>query len=207
VSDQLFGYGGCRNQLGTPRDRSRLKRCSTLYNKRSLLTGIYNDHGFLGFSVADTDSGKLLYTIQVQRFPKTGGSATAPSHGVSLSPDEKEIYLIDSINSYVHVFDISRLPGAFPKQVADIALTGKLLGHESGCAYDCVKDGWLHHGRNGRFVFVGDSGDVIDTKLRKTIAILPAMANTRKEIEIDIDLEHGRTVWGMNNRSSIGGLH
>jgi len=89
--------------------------------------------------------------------------------------------------------------------VADIALTGKLSGDESGCAYDCVKDGWLHHSRNGRFVFVGDSGDVIDTRSRKTIAILPAMANTRKEIEID--REYGVALWGMRNRSSTGRRH
>jgi hypothetical protein len=102
----------------------------------------------------------------------------------------------------VHVFDVSGLPGSPPKQVADIALNGKLSGDESGCVYDCLKDGWLHHSRSGRFVFVGDSGDVIDTSLRKTITTLPAMANTRKEIEID--MQNGRTVWAMNNRSSIG---
>jgi hypothetical protein len=100
------------------------------------------------------------------------------------------------------VFDVSGLPESLPKQVADIALKGRLSGYESDCAYDCLKDGWLHHSRNGRFVFVGDSGDVIDTSLRKTVATLPAMANTRKEIEIDI--QDRRTVWAMNNRSSIG---
>jgi len=158
--------------------------------------------GCLGFSAGDINSGRILYTVQVQGFPTSGGAASAPSHGISLSPDEKEIYLIDSINSYVHVFDVSGLPGSPPNQVADIGLVGRLSGAESGCAYDCLKDGWLHHSHNGRFVFVGDSGDVIDTRLRKTVATLPAMANTRKEIEIDI--KDGRTVWAMNNRSSIG---
>ena len=170
-------------------------------NGRSSLAFITTT-GFLGFYVADTNSGQVLYTVPVTGFPTTGGAASAPSHGISLSPDEKEIYLIDSINSYVHVFDVSGLPGTPPNQVADIALTGQLSGDEFGCAYDCLKDGWLHHSRNGRFVFVGDSGDVIDTKLRKTIAILPAMANTRKEIEID--REYGVALWGMRNRSSIG---
>jgi hypothetical protein len=43
---------------------------------------------------------------------------------------------------------------------------------------------------------------VIDTKLRKTVATLPAMANTR--IEIEIDMWNGRPVWTMNNRASVG---
>jgi DNA-binding beta-propeller fold protein YncE len=49
--------------------------------------------GFLGFAVGDINSGRILDTIQVQGFPTTGGAASAPSHGISLSPDEEEIYL------------------------------------------------------------------------------------------------------------------
>jgi hypothetical protein len=39
----------------------------------------------------------------------------------------------------------------------------KLVGDENSCFYDCAKDGWTQHGRDGRFVYVGDSGDVIAT--------------------------------------------
>jgi len=103
--------------------------------------------GLLGFEVGDIDTGKVIYTIRVRGFPASGGPASAPSHGISLSPDEREIYLIDSINSYVHVFDVSGLPASAPRQVADIKLVGALSGEESGCAYDCLKDGWIHHSR------------------------------------------------------------
>jgi hypothetical protein len=112
---------------------------------------------------------------------------------------------MDSINSYVHVFDVTGLPGSAPRQVADIQLLGALSHNESSCAYDCLKDGWLHHSRDGRYVFVGDSGDVIDTKLRKTAMRLPALANSRKEIEIDFEDGAPLPTWAMNNRSSIGG--
>jgi hypothetical protein len=156
---------------------------------------------FLGFQVGEVGSGKVIYTTQVIGFPTSGGAASAWSHGISVSPDGKELYLIDSISSYVHVFDVSGLPNMPPKQVADIPLVGSLSGDEVGCAYDCLRDGWLHHSRDGRYVFVGDSGDVIDTTLRKTVASLPAMANSRKEIEIDF--QDGVPVWAMGNRSSI----
>jgi DNA-binding beta-propeller fold protein YncE len=158
--------------------------------------------GFLGFHVADINTGKIIYTVPVRGFKASGGAATCPSHGISLSPGEKEIYLIDSINNYVHVFDVSGGRSSMPAQVANIPLRGPLSGDESGCAYDCLKDGWIHHSRNGRYVFVGDSGDVIDTKIRTTVATLPAMANARKEIEIDF--QNNSPVWAMISRSSVG---
>jgi DNA-binding beta-propeller fold protein YncE len=152
--------------------------------------------------VADINTGKIIYTVPVRGFKASGGAATCPSHGISLSPGEKEIYLIDSINNYVHVFDVSGGGSSMPAQVANIPLRGPLSGDESGCAYDCLKDGWIHHSRNGRYVFVGDSGDVIDTKIRTTVATLPAMANARKEIEIDF--QNNSPVWAMISRSSVG---
>jgi DNA-binding beta-propeller fold protein YncE len=111
---------------------------------------------------------------------------SAPSHGISLSPNEKELYVIDAPNSYVHVFDVSHVPASAPVQVADIPLTQPMLSRpETPCAYDCLKDGWLQHSRDGRFVYVGDAGDVIATTTRKVVAYLPPLANTRKMLEID----------------------
>jgi DNA-binding beta-propeller fold protein YncE len=161
--------------------------------------------GFLGFQVGDISTGRILYTVPVQGFPTKGGAPSAPSHGISLSPDEKEVYIIDSISNYVHVFDVTGLPGLAPRQVADIHLRGAMSHNESPCAYNCIKYGWLHHSRDGRYVFVGDSGDVIDTSRRKTAMTLPAMANSRTEIEIDFEDGAPLPTWAMNNRSSIGG--
>jgi len=161
--------------------------------------------GFLGFQVGDIRSGRILYTVPVLGFPTTRrGAPSARSHGISLAPNEREIYLMDAVNSYVHVFDVTGLPGSPPRPVADIRLIGAVSGKESPCAYDCRKSGWLHHSRDGRYVFVGDSGDVIDTTLRKTALMLPAMANTRKEIEIDFEDGVPLPIWAMNNRSSSG---
>jgi len=137
--------------------------------------------GFLGFEVSDITSGKVLYTVPVKGFTS---SAAVPSHGISLSPDEKEIYLIDDGNSYAHVFDISGLPGTAPQQVADIPLRS-MSGNEANCSTDCQKEGWMLHSLDGRYVFAGDSGDVIDTSTRKSIANLPALYDSRKYIEVD----------------------
>lgn len=141
--------------------------------------------GFLGFQVSDITTGKVLYTVPVAGFsvPSTF-TPTAPSHGITLSPDEKEIWLIDAPNSRVHVFDVSGLPGSAPKQVADLP-TRSMTGYEDPCDIDCERDGWIQHSRDGRYVFVGDTGDVFDTTTRKVVINLDPLYNTRKHLEID----------------------
>jgi DNA-binding beta-propeller fold protein YncE len=141
--------------------------------------------GFLGFQVGDIQTGKILYTVPIQGFTWDGSGATDPSHGISLSPDEKELYVLDWANSYVHVFDVSKVPASAPRQVADIRLSRSMHHNESPCAYDCLADGWLQHSADGRFVYVGDEGDVIDTASRHIVANLDTLYNTRKMLEID----------------------
>jgi hypothetical protein len=142
--------------------------------------------GFLGFEVSDISTGAVLYTVPIEGF-SCGPCRTpsAPSHGISLSPDEKEVYVMDAPNSYVHVFDVTGVPASAPVQVADIELTKSMAGDEHPCLYDCLRDGWVQHSRDGRFVYVGDSGDVIDTTTRRSVINLSPLYNSRKHLEID----------------------
>ena len=163
--------------------------------------------GLLGFQVCNLTTGQVVYTVDLTTmgWSKTtcgSGCASAPSHGISLSPDEKEIYIIDQPNSYVHVFDVSGISrNIAPVKLADIRLQNPMSGNESGCAYDCLKDGWIHHSLDGRFVYVGDAGDVINTSTRTTVATLPALKNTRKMLEID--WQNGRPV-ATSTREGLG---
>ncbi|HEY3021310.1 MAG TPA: hypothetical protein VGJ32_14025 [Solirubrobacteraceae bacterium] len=144
--------------------------------------------GFLGFQVSSIATGRVLATVTFgRRFswdPSTFGP-TAPSHGISLSPDERRLWVLDAPNSYVHVFDVSRVPRRRPRPIADVRLSHPMTGDESPCSYDCARDGWIQHSRSGRFVYVGDSGDVISTSTFKRVAYLPPLRNTRKHLEID----------------------
>ena len=138
---------------------------------------------FLGFDVADISTGKILYTVSIPGKSTTGGYA--PSHGISLSPDERELYVSDWPNSKVHVFDLTGLPGSAPKPIIDIPVHN-MVGNDTPCvATNCMKEGWLLSSRDGRFVYVGDAGDVIDTATHQVVAFLQPLANTRKFIEID----------------------
>jgi len=108
--------------------------------------------------------------------------------------------VIDQPNSYAHVFDVSGLPASAPIQIADIPLA-PMTGTQAGCSYDCLREGWLQHSLDGRYVYVGDSGDVIDTATRKSVATLTPLANSRVEIEIDWS---GGVPIATSSRSGLG---
>jgi DNA-binding beta-propeller fold protein YncE len=143
--------------------------------------------GFLGFQVSSIRTGRVLFTIPVPKFSydPAAFAPSAPSHGISLSPDERELYLIDAPNSYVHVFDVRGGSAKPPRLLKDIKLTHPLTGDEDPCVYDCARDGWIQHSRSGRYVYVGDSGDVIDTRTRRITAYIEPLRQTRKMLEID----------------------
>lgn len=142
--------------------------------------------GFLGFQVSSIPAGRVLFTVAPAGFSWSPDTfePSAPSHGISLSPDGREIWLMDAPNSTVHVYDVRGLPGRRPRRVADIRLT-RMAGHESPCSYDCARDGWIQHSRDGRYVYVGDAGDVIDTRTRRIVARLAPLRSSRKHLEID----------------------
>lgn len=144
--------------------------------------------GFLGFQVSDIRTGRVLDTVPFGprfSFNPATFAPSAPSHGISLSPGERRLWVIDAPNDYVHVFGVAGARARRPRPIAAIKLAHPLTGQEAGCSYDCARDGWLLHSRSGCFVYVGDSGDVISAATLRPVAFLPALRDTRKYIEID----------------------
>src|SRR5581483_4268696 len=147
---------------------------------------------FLGFQVSSLRTGKVLYSASPPGFrfdPATFRSI--PDHGISLSPDSRQLYLIDTPNGYVHVFGVHGLPRSAPRDIADIKLVHPPAGGDS----------WLQHSRDGRFVYVGLSGDVIDTASRKVVTYLPPLRGSTEFIEID--WRNGRPV-AATSRYGVG---
>lgn len=141
--------------------------------------------GYLGFQVSSIVTGKVLYTVPVQGFTiPPSESSLPPSHGISLSPDEKQLYVMDNVNYYIHVFDISGLPNSAPVQIANIPLRS-MAGNQSPCDYDCGREGWILHSSSGQYAFIGDSGDIINTTTQQSIMNLPSLYNSRVYIEVD----------------------
>src|SRR5205814_1793013 len=77
-----------------------------------------NVNELLGFEIGDLKTSKKLHRVEVEGFkPGPVKRHGCPSHGIGLTPDEKEIWLTDSANTRLHIFDNTAMP---PRQVASI---------------------------------------------------------------------------------------
>jgi DNA-binding beta-propeller fold protein YncE len=146
---------------------------------------------YLGFQVSDVATGKVLYTVPVPGFSVPPTFAGLPSHGIGLSPDQRYLWLVDTPNRAVHEYDIAGLPHTAPAMIATVHVSGPHLG-------------WLNLSRDGRYLFAGDAGNVINTQTRTTRARVGALVDSRYNIEIDWT---GGRVCGAYPRESLGYLH
>jgi DNA-binding beta-propeller fold protein YncE len=146
---------------------------------------------YLGFQVSDIKTGRVLYTVPVPGFrvPPTFGGL--PSHGIALSPDERYLWLVDTPNRAVHEFDISGLPRRAPVIITTVHVSGPNLG-------------WINLSRDGRYLFAGDAGNVINTQTRTSVGMVGALVDSRYNIEIDWA---GHRVCAAYPRASLGYVH
>ena len=105
--------------------------------------------------MGDVRTGKKLYHVEVEGYkPGPVKRDGCPSHGIALTPDEKELWLADCANSAIHVFDSRVMP---PKQLTTIK------------ARDCV--GWLSFSMDGKFAY-SFTGEIIDLATKRMMAAL-----------------------------------
>jgi hypothetical protein len=113
-----------------------------------------NVEELLGFEVGDLETGEVLKRVQVQGWDmgkvRRHGN---PSHGIGLTPDEKEIWLSDGFNMRMHVF--SAQPPY--QQLTTIPLQDM--------------PGWITFSLDGKYAYPS-SGEVIEVKTRKTLLTL-----------------------------------
>jgi hypothetical protein len=156
-----------------------------------------------GFKVANIQTGQKIFETSFGSCPQGSGKPTTCSHGVSISPNSKEVAVVDFTNQSVQFWDISKLPEA-PTKIASVPIV--LTGEETSCGYDCLKDGWAQHSLDGKYVFVGDAEkNVIETATHKNVANLAHLVNTRKMLEVDWEggINSG-TVVAASQRTGIG---
>jgi len=133
-----------------------------------------NVNELLGFEVGDLKTGKKLHTVTVQGFEKGPVDRHGcPSHGIGLTPDERELWLADGHNKKVHVFDNTVMP---PKQVHTIAVRDQ--------------PGWISFSLDGRHAYPS-TGEVFDVQTKQRIAALDdetgRQVGSEKLLEIDFN--------------------
>ncbi len=114
-----------------------------------------NINELLGFEIGDIKTGKKLHRVEVRGFAK-GPVARhgCPSHGVALTPDNKELWLSDGHNSAVHVFDNTVTP---PRQMTTLKVRDQ--------------PGWITFSIDGKYAYPS-TGEVFDTRSKKRLAAL-----------------------------------
>lgn len=142
---------------------------------------------FTGFQISSATTGKVLQTVAFHGFrdaPRTY-SGDAPSHGLVLTDRGRRVWVIDGPRDAVRVFAVRDQGRVRPTPVATVHLTVPVRGRQPRCSGRCVKSGWLQAGGDGRYVYVGDAGDVIDARTFRVVAHLPELERTRQSLEID----------------------
>ncbi len=130
-----------------------------------------NVNELLGFEVGDLTTEKKLHRVEVIGFqPGPVKRHGCPSHGIGLTPDEKEIWLCDAFNKRMHVFDATVMP---PRQVASIEVR--------------EEPGWITFSLDGKYAYPS-TGDVVDVASRKIVVGLTdetgAAVHSEKMVEI-----------------------
>jgi len=112
-----------------------------------------NVNGLLGFEIGDLKTGKLLHRVEIPGSkPGTEKRHGCPSHGIGLTPDERELWLTDAANSQLHIFDATVMP---PNEIASIRLRDQ--------------PGWITFSIDGLYAYPS-TGDVIEVSSRQIIA-------------------------------------
>lgn len=148
-----------------------------------------NVNELLGFEVGDITTGKVLHQVVVQGFDKGPVERHGcPSHGIALTPDERELWLADGHNRMLHVFDNTVSP---PRQIASVP----------------VRDlpGWITMSLDGRFVYPS-TGEVFETRTRQRVAAMAdetgRQVGSEKLVEVVTD---GSRIARVGDQFGIGG--
>jgi DNA-binding beta-propeller fold protein YncE len=149
-----------------------------------------NINDLLGFEVGDLKSGKMLHRVEVAGFKKGPVKRHGcPSHGIGLTPDERELWVTDAANSRMHIFDATIIP---PKQVASIELRDQ--------------PGWISFSIDGRYAYPS-TGDVIEVASRQIIAQLADEDGTAVQTEKLLEIVfQGNQPVRTGDQFAVGGV-
>lgn len=138
-----------------------------------------NVNGLLGFEIGDLKTGKKLHRVEVTDVPRGKPLRHGcPSHGIGMTPDERQIWVSDGFNSTVHLFDATVMP---PKLTGSIKLRGQ--------------PGWVTFSIDGTIGWPS-TGQAIDTTTHQIIAELTDEHGRAVESEkvLEVDVKNGKVV-------------
>jgi DNA-binding beta-propeller fold protein YncE len=138
-----------------------------------------NQNNFLGFIIADTNTGRILKTVEVtdedwrsvwNKSPRPRIPHGCPSHGIAITQDGKEIWLSDGLFKKIHIFTNTD----DPKEIATIDTPDGVY--------------WMTVGLDGKLIYAS-SGDIIDVATHKIVGTTRSEYGTKMFSEKELDME------------------
>ena len=169
-----------------------------------------NVNNLIGFQVGDVASGEVLYTARapVEKNAQSGRKADV-SHGISITADETEVWVVDQVQSGVHVFDVSGLPESPPVWTHYIDThdgreqdaEGRYLYGETGVVN---QPGWIMSSIDGRYIYP-ESGEVIDVAAKQVVGQLVGANGSyvHSRFALEVDLRDGK-VLRVGDQQGVG---
>lgn len=140
-----------------------------------------NVNGLLGFEIGDLKTGKKLHRVEVREVPRGKPLRHGcPSHGIGMTPDQRQIWVSDGFNSMVHIFDSTNSPPTLQHSI-------KLRG----------QPGWVTFSLDGKIGWPS-TGQAIDTRTHKIIGSLTDEKGRAVESEkiLEVQFIDGETTDG-----------
>jgi DNA-binding beta-propeller fold protein YncE len=138
-----------------------------------------NVDGLVGFEVGDLQTGLILDRVAADGYDKDASTQyECPSHGIALTPDERELWVADGVRNRLQVFDASVYP--------PVPRTGVALA---------AQPRWIAFSLDGGYAY-SSTGDVIGAATKRIIGVLedPAGAKVNSGNFLEIDFLEGRPV-------------
>lgn len=133
----------------------------------------------LGFEIGDLTTGRKIHRVEVQGFSKGPVKRhSCPSHGVGLTPDESQVWVVDATNQRLHVFDNTVEP---PRQIASLEVR--------------EQPGWITFRVDGKHAWPS-TGEIFDVATRRKVTALADETGTpvHSEKMIEIHFRDGNAV-------------
>lgn len=176
----------------------------TINGKADLVFATVNN--FIGFQIGSVTTGNILFTAappgMTQPDPTLNRSHT---HGIAMTPDEKEIWVVDTDHVGIHVWNVEGVSkGIAPTYIGFIKTrrTGRdLAGNLTSAASNDTNGvpAWLAASYDGKYIYP-ESGEIIDVATHKIVgqlrpksvdssgvATLAPYTHSRYFLEVDVD--------------------
>jgi DNA-binding beta-propeller fold protein YncE len=165
----------------------------TINGKASLVFATVNN--MIGFQVGDVATGRVIYTATPPGFAQPVQDGRTHAHGIAITPDEREAWVVDNDHRGLHVWDISNLPAGAPRYIGFVKTraTGKNLQNQVDPAASNDATGvpaWVASSWDGRYMYA-ESGEIIDVVRHRVAGQLRAKTTDSS----------GRLVWAPYTHS------